>query len=289
MADRFPFDRTSKWLIQHHGNSILHMGGVREPFTWKPLAAEVVQPRQLPDGLIEVQFADQGKPDLFLLEISTYPDQRLREQVLRSQALIWLDRGKLLEVLALVLHPKGKMAASATETLTSRLGWSRWQAGWRVIELWTLPARDALAANEIGLVPWIPLMAFDGPPEEVVRSCRDRIDAQASGDERANLLAVTQVLTSLRYDDRSLIAMLGGESIMIESPLLQDLWTRRGLEVELDVKQKDLLLFLGARFGHIPEELSKVLQAVRDPAALDQLIKFAAQCADLEVFRAQLP
>ena len=49
---REKFDRGSKWLIQHHGDSILRLGGVTGVLTWKPVSAELVQPKQLPDGLV---------------------------------------------------------------------------------------------------------------------------------------------------------------------------------------------------------------------------------------------
>ena len=42
------YDRTSKWLIQHHGDAILRLAGLRDLASWRPLQAEVVQPRQLP-------------------------------------------------------------------------------------------------------------------------------------------------------------------------------------------------------------------------------------------------
>jgi len=48
------YDRSSKWLIQHHGGSILRLVGAPEVVSWRPLQAEVVQPGQLPDGLLEV-------------------------------------------------------------------------------------------------------------------------------------------------------------------------------------------------------------------------------------------
>ena len=47
------YDKSSKWLIQHHGDSILRLAGIVGIESWRPLQAEVVQPRQLPDGLIE--------------------------------------------------------------------------------------------------------------------------------------------------------------------------------------------------------------------------------------------
>jgi hypothetical protein len=31
--------------------------------------------------------------------------------------------------------------------------------------LWTLPAAEFLAEGEVGVVPWVPLMHFEGAPE----------------------------------------------------------------------------------------------------------------------------
>ena len=68
---RDQFDRSSKWLLQHHGDSILRLGGIEHVRAWRPLQADVVQPRQLPDGLLEVELADHPEPDLFLIEVAT--------------------------------------------------------------------------------------------------------------------------------------------------------------------------------------------------------------------------
>jgi len=44
------YDKSSKWLIQHHGDSILRLAGVRDIASWQPLPAELVQSRRLPAG-----------------------------------------------------------------------------------------------------------------------------------------------------------------------------------------------------------------------------------------------
>ncbi|HMF38330.1 MAG TPA: hypothetical protein VKF17_16930 [Isosphaeraceae bacterium] len=31
------YDKSSKWLIQHHGDSILRLAGVRDIVNWRPL------------------------------------------------------------------------------------------------------------------------------------------------------------------------------------------------------------------------------------------------------------
>lgn len=52
---RDQYDRSSKWLIEHRGNSILRLGGAGPIRSWRALQADIVQPRRLPDGLVEAQ------------------------------------------------------------------------------------------------------------------------------------------------------------------------------------------------------------------------------------------
>ena len=61
-----PYDKSSKWLIQHHGDSMLRLARVEKIEAWRPVQAEVVQPRQLPDGLLEVRLRGEPRDDLFL-------------------------------------------------------------------------------------------------------------------------------------------------------------------------------------------------------------------------------
>jgi hypothetical protein len=173
------YDRSSKWLIQHHGDSILRLGGLTNVVSWRPLQAEVVQPRQLPDGLLEVQVEGQAEPSLFVVEIATYPEPRLSEQIIRDLMLVYLDRRVLPEVLTLVLSPRGSIRVSGIQELVSPLGWTRHRIEWRVVELWTLPAEELLAGNDPGLLPWVPLTHFDGPPEPVLERCREQSDRRA--------------------------------------------------------------------------------------------------------------
>ena len=42
------YDKSSKWLIQHHGDSILRLAGVLDIVSWQPLPAELVSPAGSP-------------------------------------------------------------------------------------------------------------------------------------------------------------------------------------------------------------------------------------------------
>jgi hypothetical protein len=276
----FEYDKSSKWLLQHHGNALLTLAGVGEVKSWRALQAEVVQPRQLPDGLLEVQLAGASGLDLYVLELATYPDARIVEQVIRDMLLVYLDRRVLPEVVVIVLHPKGNLRVPQSWDGHSRMDWSRLSVGWRVVELWNLPADAALATGDPGIVPWVPLMQAVEPPEAVFQNCREIIDQKAAPTEQANLLAVTQVFAGLRYNDPKLLALFGGRGKMIESPVLRE-FLAEGL-------QRQILAFLDERFGTVPADVTAALQPIQEEDRLQLLARWAARCPDLAAFRARL-
>jgi predicted transposase YdaD len=277
---RFRYDRSSKWLIEHHGGLLLRLGGVDNLEAWRAAQAEVVQPRQLPDGLLEVRLAGQRDYTPFVLEVETYPDNATPGDVLDDIMLVYQDRRVLPDVLVVVLHPKGNVQTADTRTLRSPAGLTDLGSRWRVVPLWTIPATQLLATGEPGLMPWVPLTRIDGPPEPVLQQCRRVIDERARPQEHENLLAVTQVLRGLRYDDPQLLALFGGKEAMIESPVLQ--------RVLAENSHKMILAALETRFGTVPADISTAVRAILDGERLEQLIRVAAGCPNLDAFREQL-
>jgi hypothetical protein len=148
---------------------------------------------------------------------------------------------------------------------------------WRVVELWTVPAKTLLASGNPGLMPWLPLTNIAGSPKPVFQHCRDVIDKNAAPEEHENLLAVTQILAKLRYNDPQLLQILGGRKAMIESPLIQELLAER--------MHADILMVLESRFGPVPRRLRSSIRDVTDEQKLTELVKLAACCHDLKEFR----
>ena len=100
-------DKSAKWLIEHHGDAILRLGGVTDLVRWQAAQAELVLPAKLPDGLLLAWRAGHDRPEPYVVEIATYPEQRAAEQALRDLLLVYLIRGEAPSVLVLVLRPKG--------------------------------------------------------------------------------------------------------------------------------------------------------------------------------------
>jgi hypothetical protein len=104
---RHEFDRSSKYLVQRQGKGILWLGGARDVHLCCALHAELVQPRRLPDGLLEVFFRGRSTPDHVLVEVATYAEKRVLKQALDDLTLAYQQLGTLPELLMLVLRPRG--------------------------------------------------------------------------------------------------------------------------------------------------------------------------------------
>jgi hypothetical protein len=277
------YDLSGKWLLEHHGRVVALLGGRRDVISCKSVQSEVVQPRQLPDGLLEVKLRGQRKPVLLLVEIGTYAEKRVVGQMMDGLRLVRQVRGVLPDGLALVLRPKGQYKVPEEGTSQGALGWSKETLSWKVVELWTLPAEEMLDFPDVGVVPLVPLMAFSGPPEPLLRRCRERIDREG-GVQRANLLAVAQTLTKLRFPQQVFLDLLGGSRAMIESPLIKEIVEKARAET----RQKDIEEDIRVRFGALPDNARASLQGLTDKEKLGTLRRFANTCATLEAFLERL-
>ena len=287
----FEYDKSSKWYIQRHGDSILRMAGVRDIASWTARQAELVLPRQLPDGVLSVLEHGRTEPDIYILEFATYPDARVPSQAVRDAVMWFLERDVLPEVLVLFLHEKGNVPAADSIELKSRKGFTTMRVSWRAIKLWELPAEDLLALGDAALLPWVPLAQLSGPPEPIVRQCKARIDHEVPSPDREDLLTVAQFLLKLRYNDEAVLKklrdLLGGREAMIQSPLYQEFVEEAKRKGATEAMRRAILKVLVRRLGPAAKDLAVDLEAVEFDR-LDDLIDFAAECRTLDEFRARL-
>ncbi len=275
------FDRGSKWLIRTHGDVVLRLGGVTDIPKWQAVPNEVVQPLQIPDGLIEVE-RPTGK-SLYLVEIATYADGQVKTQLLDDISATDNAFHELPEAIVFVLRPKGN--AKVDSSIELRKGQTYFLAGWQVVELWKLDARESLATGEPALMPWVPLASFAGEPEPLLRECRSVIETKAVEQELPNLLALAHVFATLTINDSDLLHRLLEERPMImESPFVQELV----FKAETRQRAEDIKEVLEGRFGFLPSDLVSRLEALVDRAHLKRLVNLSGRCQDIEEFRIAL-
>ncbi len=223
-------DRSVSWFMAHHGGSLLRLAPVSPFVSWRAGPTVLAFPKQVPDGLLDVTFADKAAPDPFLIEIEAYPEQDTLAQIRKDVAMVLLTRGVVPDVLLLVLRPKGNLTIQPEQIVHSARGLTALHLRVHVVNLWTVPAEELLAAGDVGLIPWVPLAHYDGSPEALLRQCRERIDQQATPEERDSMIAITRVMAEARYNDAQLLSVLGEPLMSIEKVLLQSPTVQRLLD-----------------------------------------------------------
>jgi hypothetical protein len=278
MSDQ-PYDSSGKWLLNNEGKALALVGGLPDVVSCQSVQSEVVQPRQLPDGLLEVTLRGREAPLLLLVEFCTYPESRVPGQLMDDIMLVWQTRKVLPEVLAFVLCPKGQATVPSAGEARSELGWTRAAFGWKVVELWNLDAEQLLACPDVGVVPLVPLMRFEGPPEPLFRRCRERIDKEG-GARREQLMAVTRTLAGVRFVERQLLDLFIRSEAMIESPVTKEIY-----EMGIAARgRKDIERAILTRFGKLSDDARARLQGVNQEQLLDDLHTFAIICKTMDDF-----
>jgi predicted transposase YdaD len=273
------YDKSSKWLVEHQGKALAIVGGLTDVVSCQAVQADVVQPRQLPDGLLEVRLRSRAEPSLLLVEFCTYPEGRVPEQLMDDVMLVRQARKVLPDVLAIVLCPKGQMKVPEEYQERSELGFTRSAFGWKVVELWKLEAETMLACPDVGVVPLVPLMHFTGPAEPLLRRCRERIDKEG-GAERDSLLAVSKVLAGVKFADKGLLDLFLRSEAMIESPVIKEIVE----EVQAARTRQGIEEVLKARLGQLSDDGRARLRGLADDEKLMALLRFASVSPTLEAF-----
>jgi hypothetical protein len=274
------YDIGSKWLLQNYGKSALRVGGLTNVLRTEPMPGEVVQNRRFPDGLLQAFLRGESSPHHVLIEIATYPERRALKQALDDLTLAYSALGHLPDLLMLVLRPKGTFRIDGRHTVAGKLGLSELHVSWRTVEMWTLSAELFLAEGDVGVLPWVPLMQMARPPADVLQACATRIKNEAPDDQETDMLAISELMTELRFPDLRLLDLFGGKRFMIESPMLKK-WLAENLHEAIEEA-------LRARFKSVPRDLLAELHKIVNERRLKKLTGIAAKCADLDAFRNEL-
>src|SRR5689334_11666730 len=98
-----PYDRSGQWLLEYHGSSVLWLADVSGVVSCRALKDEVVLPKLVPDGLLEVRRAGVAELPLYLVEIFTYPCAAALTKMMQNLALVYAARRTWPEHVAIYL------------------------------------------------------------------------------------------------------------------------------------------------------------------------------------------
>ncbi|MBM3460138.1 MAG: hypothetical protein FJX77_16585, partial [Armatimonadetes bacterium] len=75
------WDDLTLWVVDHHGDGVLRLGGVGPLESWKAGATTLTVPPRRTDGLIEARRVGETRDRLYYVEVGTYPERRLENQM----------------------------------------------------------------------------------------------------------------------------------------------------------------------------------------------------------------
>ncbi len=161
--------------------------------------------------------------------------------------------------------------------------------------LWRLSARRVLARRQVVLYPFVPLMRDPrggrGLLTDLGAHIMEDVDTEK---ERRDLRAAAYFIAAKRFDEGLLRAVLGGVEEMAKTDLGQKLielgearGEARGKAIgeargEARGKRQTLLRLLRAKFGAVPEEVARRVEAEADIARLDALLERILTAASIQ-------
>ncbi len=157
------------------------------------------------------------------------------------------------------------------------------------LHLWRLSARRVLDDRQVVLYPFVPVMKDPRPGRLLLAELRERIIADSGAEkDGANLLAAAYFIATRRFGEGLLETVLGGVGEMAKTDLGQKLieegkaigveegkaiGVEEGKAIgEVRAKRQTLLRLLRAKFGAVPEDAVRRVEALDDVAQLDALL-----------------
>lgn len=264
-----PIDRSLKLLAQHFPRELVALACPGRNFhQLEPLDKELPAASLVADKVYRVR---SGKQEwLVHLEFAIHAGRA--EQRLLTAAAFRLHLAYELGVqsVMIALSKPDALTPLPTHYAFTAAGRTRLRYGIDTVCLWDYDAEEALMGDSP--VGWVLATHMHGGEQiSVVARAAGRVRALSGIQERvrADLLAILRILgeRSLQQDVKHLITreMLMGSTLYDE--ILEE-----GIEKGIEKGQKGLLMrLLRARFGGIPSEVERKLEALHESSTLEQL------------------
>ena len=290
-------DRGSEWLIGHSPQAWVEwLFDDPTAQVEAQLSPEFQFVTRLSDSLLLV--SQQGERFLLLTEVQLRADPRMPRRMRAYAALAEEKYNLPVYPLVFYLLPPGESTVLAEDYHQELLGLVAHQ-DFAVIKAWELEAEAILAAENLALLPFVPLMR--GADEAIIRRSAQRLRAVAEGERLETILAL---FASFVLDVETIQQIVRWDvKVLRESPWYQEILQEglaQGLEQGLEKgreegvlqgRREDILHFLRLRF-YLPQqaadELADRLGEVTSPTELQTLLTAAVQAEQLPDFIAQL-
>ncbi len=253
----------------------------------EPVDKEAVAVQRTSDALVKIR--ENGYEYLMLVEFQARPDRKMAGRLLEYTAMHHCRHDKPVYPVIINLTGKGRQAERYTMDC---LELTVVDFNYRMINLEDITGRDFLYRGPVGLLPLVPLMRQDDPPEQVLEKCAVRLESEvAAQDERATLYVALAALSSLKFSKELILKVL--EVSKLENlPLfdgIREQWEARG-EARGEVKGRLDTLFdmLEAKFGKVPDDLRSQLSELKDVTAIKDAIRKVINAETIEEFSRSL-
>ncbi len=235
--DSKPYDSAFKNLAEDDAEALLRLIGALPPGARiRPLPREISAPALATDQPYEVITGTERH--IAHLEAQTRWSGDVPDRVLVYETIFWVNTRLPVYSYVLVLIPDG-LPADAPDTCAVSAGSLTLRSKFTIVRVWELPAAEALAQNNINLLPFIPLMKGGG---EQLEQCARQI-GRIEDEFRQREVALHFVsLGGLRYNRENLINLLGRttmipDRILRETPYIQAIIAETRAEARAEIQQ----------------------------------------------------
>lgn len=268
------FDASLKELIERYPADWLALTGRTATGPVQVVDADVSSVSAAADKVIRVQ---DREPWLLHLEMQSSPKSGLAEQLHWYNALLKHRHGQRVRTVLVLLRPAAdspQLTGIYQEQFPEEEPYLEFRYG--VIRVWQLPAESFLT-GPLGTLPLAPISAAtEAELPGVVRRLDERLESEASPDQRLVLGTAAMLLTGLRLPQEAMLALYQGVhfmSILKDSSFYQMILDEGRMEGKL-AQARAMILRLGTQKLGPPEEaISAALKGITDLGRLERILE----------------
>lgn len=272
-----PFDAVTKDRLEKNPRAWLEFLLGRELGEVRVVDADLSTITTEADKILVIE---QPKPWFVHVEFQSSHEPHLPLRVQRYNILARYRHGFPVQSVIVLLRESAD-GIELTGVLEDRLpdGILYHQFRYNVVKVWELAVDDILS-GDLATLPLAPISRFPvGELPRIIHRIDERIEREASPEEKPDLWTATFLLMGLIYPENLAVTLLHGKSYMRESTTYQAILREGKAEGKVEGKAegkaeeaKNLLLRLGRKhLGSPPAEFEVKIQSMADVEKIEEL------------------